>query len=292
MKKTTILLVLCLFLFGGCTARQVINTLTPPMGYRVFRNITFDRRHNLRLDIYVPDGAVRAPVVVFFYSRRWERGTKSDVIFVGQALSAKGFVVVIPNCRHYPGVRYGQILSDSAQAVTWTHRFVKAYAGSAKKLVVMGFDSGAYNAAMLALDPHWMQKAGGKVDWIRGMIGLSGPYNLLPIMAPDLRAIFAPASRYPLTQPTSWVNGDNPPLLLVASRADRVVSIKNTNELFYRVEAAHGPVEKVIYRDLSHDMTLDVLSAPLRGRADILANIAAFVRRVTDPPLSVPPSRS
>lgn len=287
VKKTSILFVLFLSLLGGCTTQQVVNTLTLPVGYRLFRNITYDPESNLQLDVYAPSGAVKAPVVVFFYSRRWERGNKRDVTFVGQSLSAKGYVVIIPNFRHYPNVLYQQMLSDSARAVVWSHHFAKTYGGSAKKLVVMGFDAGAYNAAMLALDPRWVEKAGGKADWIRGMIGISGPYDLLPIMAPDLRAFFAPASQYPLTQPINWVNGENPPLLLIASTTDHVVSARNTDELFRRVKAAHGPVEKITYRDLSHDMTLDALSAPLRGQADILSNIARFVRRVTRSPKSM-----
>lgn len=254
------------------------------MGYHVHSNIPFEPKNDLRLDVYVPDGAVRAPVIVFFYSRRWERGDKREVKFVGQALSAKGFVVIIPDGRHFPTVGFRQILSDRARAVVWAHRFAKAYGGSARKLLLMGFDSGAYDAAMLAMDPHWMQKAGGNIGWIKGMIGISGPYDLLPITAPDLRALFAPEDQYPSTQPINWATGDNPPMLLIASKADQVVSIKNTDELFDRVKAARGPVEKIIYSDLSHDMTLDVLSAPLRGRADILADVARFVRRVTHSP--------
>lgn len=254
------------------------------MGYAVHRNIVFDPKQDLRLDVYVPDGAVNAPTVIFFYGRRWERGSKRDVKFVGQALSAKGFVVVIPNCRHFPPAKFRQILSDRARAVVWTHQFAKTYGGSAGKLVIMGFDSGAYDAAMLALDPHWVRKDGGKINWIKGVIGISGPYNLLPISASDLRAVFAPEDQYPLTQPINWATGGNPPLLLIASRADRVVSVQNADELFDRVKAANGPVEKIIYPDLSHDMTLDMLSAPLRGRADILANVAKFVRRVTRGP--------
>lgn len=276
---------------SGCSSIAVVNALTPPMGYSVSNNVAFDDRHDLKLDVYTPDGAVDAPVVVFFYSRRWQRGDKQDVAFVGQSLAAQGFVVMIPNARHYPQARYKQFLDDRARAVVWAHKFARAYGGSADKLVVMGFDSGAYDAAMLTLDPHWLDEDGGRVDWIKGMVGISGPYDLMPITASDLRDIFGPADQFAKTQPVNWTGGGNPPLLMIASKADGIVPVSQTDALFKAVKDANGTVEKIIYRDLSHDETLNVLSAPLRGRADELSNITAFVRRVTHTAAPKPPPK-
>lgn len=275
----------------GCTTQQVVNTLTPPLGFTVSHNITFDARRHLKLDVYRPGGTRNRPVVVFFYGRRWEYGNKSNYAFIGATLASQGFVTVIPNYPLYPHARYKQILDDCARAVVWAHRFAHGYGGSPNKLLVMGFDAGAYNAAMLALDPHWLDDSGGRRAWLQGMIGISGPYDILPITAPDLSKIFGPAANYPLTQPVNWANGDNPPVLLIASRSDEVVDASNTDELYNRIQAANGPVEKVIYGDLSHDATVNVLSGPLRGRADILKNVTEFVRRVTHTPAPEPPPR-
>lgn len=266
----------------GCSTRQMLNTVTPSSGYSVANNVTYDIAHNLKLDVYTPDTAQNAPVVIFYHGGRWQHGDKSDDRFVGQALAAMGFVAVVPNTRLYPPAHYKDFLHDSAQAVAWTRKFAKSYGGNPDQIVLMGFSSGAYNAMMLALDPAWLKAVGGSADWIKGAIGISGPYDILPITAPDLRAIFGPASQFQKTQPVFWANGDNPPLLLIASRADRIVKVKNTTELFDRVKRAQGPVEKVIYQNLDHLDTLADLSSSLLDKADISRNVAAFIHRVTD----------
>jgi acetyl esterase/lipase len=46
-------------------------------------------------------------------------GTKDTYLFAGQALSSKGFIVVIPDYRLYPEVRYRAFLDDASQAVRW-----------------------------------------------------------------------------------------------------------------------------------------------------------------------------
>lgn len=267
--------------FAGCSSQQVLNAITPGIGYSVANDVAYDAGHDLKLDVYVPNGAENAPVVVFFYGGRWQQGDKKDYKFVGQALAAMGFVAVIPNYRLYPPARYKDFLGDCAEAVVWTHKFAHAYRGDADKLVLMGHSAGAYNAVMLTLDPEFLKAAGGDTGWIKGAIGLSGPYDILPLTSPDLRAIFGPSDQFVRSQAVSWANGGNPPLLLIASKADRIVNVRNTEELFDRVKRANGPVEKVIYQDLNHGDTVADLAAPLQSRADLRQNVAGFVHRVT-----------
>lgn len=280
------LLLACAVSLGlaGCSGQQVLNAVTPTVGYSVSNGIAFDAEHELKLDVYTPDDARNAPVVVFFFGGRWENGDKKAYKFVGQALAAQGFVAVIPNYRLYPPAHYKDFLSDCAEAVVWAHKFAHAYGGSADKLVLMGHSAGAYNAVMLTLDPEFLKAAGGDRDWLKGAIGISGPYDFLPLTSPDLRDIFGPPEHFDQTQPVFWANGGNPPLLLIASKADQAVEVHNTEDLFDRVKRAGGPVEKVIYKDLSHVDTVADLAAPLRGRADILKNVAEFVQRVTNTP--------
>ncbi len=266
---------------AGCSGQQVLNAVTPGIGYSVANDIAYGAGYDLKLDVYVPNGVRNAPVVVFFYGGRWQQGDKKDYKFVGQALAAMGFVAVIPNYRLYPPARYKDFLGDCAEAVVWTHKFAHAYRGDADKLVLMGHSAGAYNAVMLTLDPEFLKAAGGDPGWIKGAIGLSGPYDILPLTSPDLRAIFGPPDQFVRSQAVSWANGGNPPLLLIASKADRIVNVRNTEELFDRVKRANGPVEKVIYQGLNHGDTVADLAAPLQGRADLRQNVARFVYRVT-----------
>jgi Esterase/lipase len=279
-----IVLSLLMLTLAGCANRGMLNALAPDSGYQLSRNIVYDSQHGLRLDVYAPNDAHDAPVVVFFHGGRWERGDKDDDIFVGAALASRGIVAVLANYRLYPDARYPAFLDDCADAVAWTHANIDGYGGSANRIVVGGFASGAYNAVMLALDPEFMKKAGGSRAWLRGAIGLAGPYDFMPITDPTLRDIFGPPEHFGRTQPVFWARGDNPPLLLIAGADDKIVPPANTQKLFDRVKSANGPVEKIIYRNMDHAKTLNVVSTTLSGQADVLANMVHFVDRVTSQP--------
>jgi len=274
-----ILLALVLFAAAGCSGQQLLNSFTPSGGYRYAQGLPYDPARHLTLDVYTPVNARREPVVVFFYGGRWTGGAAAEFRFVGQALASRGFVAVLPEYRHYPDARFPAFVQDAARAVRWTQQQIGRYGGDPDKLFVMGHSSGAHLAAMLALDPEFLAEAGGDRAKLRGMIGLAGPYDFLPLTDADLRDMFGPPERYELSQPISYVDGDNPPLLLLHGEDDTTVRVKNTRNLAAAVQRAGGPVEAVIYPEMSHPWILATLAAPLRSQSDVLDRVAEFVRR-------------
>ncbi|APZ42854.1 alpha/beta hydrolase [Acidihalobacter ferrooxydans] len=260
----------------------VLNVLASSSGLEISCGITFDLCNGLALDVYRPRAAEQAPVIVFYWGGRWEEGDRSMYRFVGCELARKGFVVVIPNYRLYPTVRFPAFIEDSARAVGWVHARAADYGGDPEKIVLLGHSAGAYNAAMLALNPAYLDALGGSREWLRGMIGLGGPYDFLPLVDEDLKDMFGPPSGYPLTQPIHWADGSNPPLLLIESWDDRIVYPKNTLNLYAQVRANGGPVEKYLPHGLSHEMLIGVVSNVLAFRSDIVSRIVEFTHRVTD----------
>jgi acetyl esterase/lipase len=287
--RTFCLLLLSALALSACTGAQVLNSLTPGTGYVLATNLPFDDETRLRLDVYTPAGEVRdAPVVVFFYGGRWTTGSKDDFRFVGQALAAQGFVAVIADHRKYPDVVFPVFVEDAARAVRWTHRNIARFGGSPDKLFVMGHSSGAHLAAMLALNGEYLKAVGGSRSWLKGMIGLAGPYDFMPITAPDLRDMFDPPERFPDSQPIFFADGQNPPLLLMHGEDDEDVWVKNTRNLAKAVGEAGGGVETVIYPKLGHRWIIAAISAPLRSRNDVISHIREFVNRHATAPAREP----
>jgi acetyl esterase/lipase len=276
------LLLLALLLgLGGCSAIDVLNAITPASDYRRLQNIPFDAG-DLRLDVYRPAHARQAPVVVFLYGGSWEvkrTYTKDEYKFIGEALAARGYVVLIPDYRLYPNVRYPAFIEDNAKAVVWAHAHAGDYGGDADKLVLLGHSAGAYNAAMLTLNPSYLQQAGGERSWIKAMIGLAGPYDFLPLTDPLLDEIFAPARPLESSQPINYVDGRNPPMLLMAGENDDIVFVKNTNNLYAKIKALNGPVEKVVYPKMSHIKIIITTATRLQGQSDVMAHIVDFIQR-------------
>ena len=87
--------------------------------------------HNVRngVDIYTPAGASKAPVIVFFYGGNWQSGDKEMYRFVAASLAARGYVVVVPDYRVYPEVRFAGFMQDGAQAVAWTKKNIERFGG-------------------------------------------------------------------------------------------------------------------------------------------------------------------
>jgi acetyl esterase/lipase len=284
--KLTVVMLPALVVLCGCASRSMLNDLTTDKGYTLTADVPYDRARNLTLDVYSPPDAQNAPVVVFFFGGRWERGDKSMYKFVGQALASRGYIAVIPNYRLYPQVRFPEFVKDGARAVKWARDNAGHYGGSGGKLFVMGHSSGAHIAAMLALDEEYLKAVGGSRSWLRGMIGLAGPYDFMPITAPDLRDLFGPGEPPPTTQPIFFVDGQNPPLFLAHGENDKIIDVANTRKLAQAVQKAGGPVETLIYPKMSHEMMINSFASMLRGRSDVLDQVDDFIRRksVGQPP--------
>ncbi len=278
MRKLIILL--SLTLLAGCTGPGMLNAFTPSQGYNQAINLPFDPATGLTADVYTPEGARNAPVVVFFYGGRWTEGDKQEYKFVGQALASRGIVAVVPNYRHYPQVRFPAFVEDGAKAVKWAKNNAAAYGGNPEQLFVMGHSSGAHIAAMLALNETYLKGVGGSRSWLKGMIGLAGPYNFLPITDPELRDIFGPPERFEQSQPVFFADGQNPPLLLLHGENDEIVWPANTRSLAKAVANAGGPVETVIYPKMSHTFIIGALGSVLRGSTDVLDHVDEFVKRM------------
>src|SRR6185436_18003885 len=102
------------------------------------------------------------------------------------------------------------------QAVAFGLRDAARLGGNPKRVFVMGHSAGAYNAAMLALDPRWLSATGHAPGELAGWIGLAGPYDFLPIKNPEAQPVFF-HPEYPAgSQPIAYARRDAPPTFLGA----------------------------------------------------------------------------
>lgn len=270
---------LLISLLAACSPIKVLNALTPGSSFTKTSGIAYGSDPRQRLDVYRPRQAVPgAPVVVFFYGGSWNSGSRSDYDFVGEALASRGMVVVIADYRLYPQVRYPAFLQDGARAVAWTHEHIADFGADPQRLYLMGHSSGAYNAAMLALDPRLLAEVDLTPRIIKGWIGLAGPYDFLPIRNTEVRPVFFYPDSPPDSQPINHVSHDAPPALLMASNDDSLVNPqRNTGGLASKLRAAGVPVQEFYFSRTSHATLVAALSRPLRRLAPVLERISGFV---------------
>ena len=80
-----------------------------------------------RLDLYLPDRPVRAPLVLCAHGGGWSVGDKSQYAVVGKRLAREGLVTAIANYRLSPTVQHPAHAQDVARAVAWCYRHAADY---------------------------------------------------------------------------------------------------------------------------------------------------------------------
>jgi acetyl esterase/lipase len=266
-------------LLTACSAVDLLNATVPTDTYRRTEGLPYGNHARQRLDVYQPaGGSANAPVVVFFYGGSWSSGERGDYRFVGEALASRGIVAVVADYRLSPEFRYPTFVQDSAQAVSWALMHVAAYGADPSRVFVMGHSAGAYNAAMVALDPRWLAAQGLTPSRLAGWIGLAGPYDFLPIGDPQTQVAFNWPQTPADSQPMVHVSPASPPALLLAPAADSVVnSRRSTVALAGKLQASGVRVEHALLDKVSHVTVLASMAPVLRFRAPVLERVAAFV---------------
>lgn len=242
------------------------------------------------LDIWGPSGPLQnLPVVIFFYGGGWETGDRADYGFVGRALAARGFIVIIPDYRLAPKAHFPDFVEDSAAAAAWTQQHIGAYGGDPSRIALMGHSAGAYNAAMIALDAQWLDRAGGSASQIRGVLTLAGPFDFLPLekggQAERAMGRYRPLAK---TQPVHFAHAAAPPFLALTGADDDVVKPRNSAALVSAIQQAGGVAELKSYPAMGHAGIAMALAQSFRGKGDVLADAAAFLHRVTADPMPMP----
>jgi acetyl esterase/lipase len=249
--------------------------------HRVAEGVAFAPDRGLKLDVWAPRATDhKLPVVIFLYGGGWVAGSRGGYSFAGSGYAGQGFVTVVPDYRLVPTVRFPAFVDDGALAVKWTRDNIARYGGDPDRIALAGHSAGSYNAAMLALDPHFLRDAGVPAGTIKAAALLSGPYDFYPFTEMRGRDALGNWPRPAETQPINFVTRTAPPMLLATGSADDIVKPRNSEALAAKLRANGVPVELKIYPGKSHVDLAKSLSRPFRGTTPALADSAAFLHRV------------
>ncbi len=291
-RPAVLLLLVTIFatLLAGCSPLAVLDRLTPDGTYVASLNLAYGAAPSQQLDVYRPAAGAPAqpggyPVVVFLHGGTWNSGARRDYRFVGEALAARGIVSIVADSRLYPQVRYPDFLTDCAAAMAWAVREAPRYGGDLRRLHLMGHSSGAYNAAMLALDPRWLAAEGLAPSVLAGWIGLAGPYDFYPIINPQAQPVFNHPDYPANSQPIAFASKAAPRSFLGVGGSDGLVNPeRNTVQLADKLRAAGVPVTLRTYPRANHHTIIGAFARPLRWLEPVLDDVAAFVNDIAARP--------
>lgn len=256
----------------------MIDALVPDEGYVGETGIAYGPEERQMLDIYHPVRPdLSKPVIVFFYGGSWKNGERGSYRFVGQSFAAEGFTVVIPDYRLYPEVRFPGFVQDGAAAVAWVSDNLDRPAGSNSGIVLIGHSAGAHIAALLALDEHYLRRAGASPDVLEGVVGLAGPYAFDPLRYRSTKPIFESAEDPDTARPVTFVRAGPPPTLLLHGLEDRTVWPLHSEDLAARLAEAGNQVSYLPLEGAVHVEILLALAQPFAYLAPVHESIVDFI---------------
>lgn len=274
LRRTAIATLLAL-LVGGCQSAvfSFVNRGVP----QADATVVFAPEQALSLDVYRARGAQgAAPVVVFFYGGSWQSGKREGYRFVGSRLAGEGVLAVVPDYRKAPQPSFPGYMDDAARAVRWARDHAREFGGDPARVFIAGHSAGAQIAALLGTDARYLRAQGMAPGDIAGVIGLSGPYDF--VVSGDLLGVFGrDPALWPRAQAVNFVDGDEPPFLLVHGTGDRVVESVDSEQLAARLRARDVPVRLLMLPGAGH-------LAPVAGLYDtarapqVLPAVLAFLR--------------
>lgn len=226
----------------------------------------YDPANGLALDVYRPDRVADAPapVVVFLYGGSWRRGAREQYRFVGRQLARQGALAIVADYRTAPRAVFPGFVVDAAAAVAWAKQHAAEHGGDPARIFLAGHSAGAHIAALVGTDARHLAPHGLAPRDLAGVIGLSGPYDFEIAGFED---VFGPPAQWPQAQPVGFVDGDEPPFLLIHGTADSIVEPADSRILADRLRAAGGRAELVWLPEAGHLAPLAALRDPDRQPA-------------------------
>jgi len=218
----SILVVLGLFV-AALSAQEGAPDMRAAYELKTHRNLSYvggkdaDRKRH-RLDLIIPTGVQKPPLVLFIHGGAWQLGSKNWYTNVGRTIARAGYSVALNNYRLSPAVQHPAHVDDCARALSWLIKNAKTYGYDPSRVFLSGHSAGGHLASLLALSPKVLKKQGLKGGMIKGVFPISGVYDVSP------RHFMGAFGRNPKVRvaasPITWVRRGLPPFLVLWADKD------------------------------------------------------------------------
>ena len=277
---------------SACSPLGLVNGISRVHDVEERPNIAYGTLDRQQLDLYLPKVSERrtnaqgkTPAILFFYGGSWNSGSRADYRFVGRRLASEGYIVGVADYRLYPEVRYPDFLHDSAGAVKKFVELIRSDALSEwqpeAKITLMGHSAGAYNTAMMALDPRWLKEQGmERADVLKNWVGMAGPYDLYPIVLEDVKPVFFYPDYPSESNPIEFIEQSDIPALLLAPENDDLIDTERHTIAFAKKLLQAGKlVELQSIKGTSHTTLIGTMSPLLFFKGSSVEVIKEFLDR-------------
>jgi acetyl esterase/lipase len=251
---------------------------------RVAYNVPYvpDGHMHQTLDVLLPEeGDGPFPTILAIHGGCFQTGNSYRYRRYASHYNKLGYALVSIDHRLAPDFTHPAQVQDSFCALAWIYANAATYGFDTERVIAMGDASGGYLAAMLGtVDtaspymescPHTLPET----NWVHGIVAFYGAFDhtsldgypetvLRSCFEPYLGTTFsdAPAELLAEVSPMSWVDGSEPPFLLVHGLSDQSVPASKAEDFAYVLQEAGVEVELLLL-EAGHGFISDLpLSSP------------------------------
>ena len=245
----------------------------------------------LKLDLHLPRGKPRSPLIVWVHGGAWRSGSRKDMPL--EKLVEAGYAVASVDYRLSTEARFPAQIHDIKAAV----RFLRAHAGKwklTKKILIAGDSAGGHLAALAGVSGGSTELEGdigndcGQSSGVQGIISFCGGANLTTILrqsTPHGLSVRVPALELllggqpedvpalaRLASPVFHVDRNDPPLLLLHGDQDPQMPVNQSLEMCGAYKKVNAHVQLEVVHGAVH-------GGPMFYDAERMSVVKKFLRR-------------
>jgi acetyl esterase/lipase len=226
----------------------------------------------LRLDLYLPNGVNRPPLIVYVHGGAWRADSKQSMPLAG--LVSHGFAVASVDYRLSPVAQFPAQIHDIKAAIRFLRAKQSDYGYDARAITISGSSAGGHLAGLVGVTNGNKQLEGELGDYreqssdVQAIVDYYGASNFLTILnqsTPHGIGVRVPALQLllgaqpedtpelaKLASPLFHVDRSDPPLLLLHGDQDPQMPINQSHELYGAYKAQGLPVRFEVLHGAGH----------------------------------------
>ena len=250
IKRLIAALILLSLLLISCIAVSFL------LGYKIHRDVSYGVSDANKMDIYLPNKAARREsngVIVFIHGGSWSGGDKSSEDFRCRLFASRGYVTATINYTLWTEETAGEynvlgVLDEIDAALQRIEGFAADNGISVDRAAIAGYSAGAHlallysysRAATAPLEVVFVGSMSGPADiseavWGREMTKRVGRRLTGIEISDDMLDSGAADALLSAVSPTSYINSNSVPTLMMHGGRDDVVPVANADALIKRL---------------------------------------------------------
>lgn len=312
--RFTLVWLFCLALSAGVQAES-----GAPPNTRVWKDLAYvkDGHERQRLDLYVPKGEGRHPLIISIHGGAFRMGSKADG--VPWDCLAQGYAVASINYRLSQHAAFPAQIQDCKAAVRWLRAHAEDYGLASEHFAAMGSSAGGHLSAMLGTTGQTREFDVGEnlnqSSAVQAVVDYFGPTDFLQMDghrpvggmvhdaadSPESQLVGGPIqerkAQVARANPITFISAEAPPFLIVHGDADPLVPHHQSVLLEAALRKAGRPVVFYTVSGAGHGgfsdpkvatLTREFLAAHLRGAPGARVRSTAADARKTGEVLAFP----